>query len=757
MTICDPPQGYPKEIIGYAEPWVVNPGDTVDIKISSTEDKYEYSTFRIIQGCTYPDGPPVKSERVSSVPSGTGRGRFQLAHPGSYAYVPESPIIAPSGFEFVLWFQPWLVGWRSAGHVQTILSTLDVASYTGFAAVINTAEEVEFWIGKGDDVEVVNSQFKPTHKEWVKLTISSLDGAFEADLEQLDNYAGPQGPMAAHVKHQLRAPLAIQGGPLIFAAGLAEQHNKGTEKPSAFFNGRISAPKISTIARPSSVLANWDFGVEPGGDLIHDVSGNGFHGKLFNAPTRAVKGHDWDYTGVDWTRARSGYGGLHFHEDDLDDAQWETDFTIKVPDNARSGVYNVEVTSGAVGDKIPFFVRPTATTTAKLGAKVAMVLPTYCYLAYGNEQLWNQARSSSFPVPYPDFEGEAFSKMKRRLDLGGSTYDTHNDNHGTRYSSAKRPILNMRTDYIGWYFNRPQELGADTFMIGLLEDQGIPYDVLTDHDLQVGGAGVLCQYNVVITGSHPEYPTWETFTAYREYTQNGGNLMYLGGNGFYWVTGNDPERHPERIEVRRGDTGVRSYTVENGELHLSTNGQIGGMWRARGVPCNLLTGTGTCSEGPYEGVPYHRTAAAREQQYAWIFQGLDQEELIGEYGLAGPASGNEMDKHDVGNGSPSSSVVLATTMGHSEHFIIDPSDLPYPLTHPVCLVGSETREIRSDMVYLRTTGGGQVFSVGSVNWYCSMAWKGYNNNVATVTLNVLRRFLKKESDEKELEPASRAS
>jgi len=32
--------------------------------------------------------------------------------------------------------------------------------------------------------------------------------------------------------------------------------------------------------------------------------------------------------------------------------------------------------------------------------------------------------------------------------------------------------------------------------------------------------------------------------------------------------------------------------------------------------------------------------------------------------------------------------------------------------------------IRSDVVYYVGAGGGAVFSVGSINWYCSLAWDG---------------------------------
>jgi hypothetical protein len=140
-------------------------------------------------------------------------------------------------------------------------------------------------------------------------------------------------------------------------------------------------------------------------------------------------------------------------------------------------------------------------------------------------------------------------------------------------------------------------------------------------------------------------------------------------------------------------------------------------------------------------VPFHRTPAGKDARHAWVFDGIDADEPIGTQGFGGPASGNEVDRFDVRNGSPASAVVLATTLGHPDCFEIEPLDVPFPFQHPVAVRGSQTREIRSDMVLLQTAGGGQVFSVGSINWYNAMAWNNFDNSAAMVTLNVLRRFL----------------
>ncbi len=38
-------------------------------------------------------------------------------------------------------------------------------------------------------------------------------------------------------------------------------------------------------------------------------------------------------------------------------------------------------------------------------------------------------------------------------------------------------------------------------------------------------------------------------------------------------------------------------------------------------------------------------------------------------------------------------------------------------------------------------GGGGVFTTGSIAWCAALAHNGYDNNVARITGNVLRRFL----------------
>ena len=87
------------------------------------------------------------------------------------------------------------------------------------------------------------------------------------------------------------------------------------------------------------LTAAWDFSVGISTDQITDVSGNNLHGKLINLPTRGVCGHAWNGDKHCWTDLPEHYGAIHFHDDDLYDCEWETDFEIQLPDDMASGVY----------------------------------------------------------------------------------------------------------------------------------------------------------------------------------------------------------------------------------------------------------------------------------------------------------------------------------------------------------------------------------------------------------------------------------
>lgn len=773
-TVRPVPPGYPAEIVGYAEPWIASPGDTISAKVSQqnlksvssyrscckqiscTEPEYTYKIVRLIQGHRGDNFPPHQEEIIQEISPQSRKGRFQLAQPGSYALVEginkQLAVDHIEGLAVSVCFRPHL---PEAGKVQTLLSTLDESQCSGFALSLSREGRVRVTAATDLGIQTIETDYTAAYAEWVEARITFYPSAGEFDLN-LD-------PMPGFAHCASRSPLTLQRfklqsgidlfrtDRLSLAAQLTGKEEGTTYEPTEFFNGRLARVCFEATMNDDSKLtvAQFDFLRDVNSDRIFDKSKFRLHGQLVNAPTRAVTDHEWDGHEQDWTKAQYGYGAIHFHADDLDDAAWETDFTFTMPEKARSGAYAIKIESstGTASDDVVFFIRPSM--SPRPDVKVALVLSTFTYLAYGNERMYDQSKPSRMEAPNEKFairKDDQFYRMERRVDLGLSCYDVHEDGSGVIYSSPRRPLLAVRPDYINWAMWRPREFSADLLMIAFLERLGESYDVITDHDLhfaqQHPSRVDLNRYQVLITGCHPEYPTMESLNTYTEFAQRGGSIMYLGGNGFYWVAAMSSSSEApefERLEVRRGDQGVRSYTLPGGELHFSTNGQRGGLWRSRGRSPNVLFGVGTAGEGTGPGVPYERTAISKSAPYSWMFEGIESD-LIGVEGFGGGASGDEIDKFDILNGSPSNAIVLATSTGHSDEFGIFPEDCGFPLRN-TC--GTQTKEIRSDMVHYRTKAGGTIFSVGSINWLCSLGWQGFDNDVARLTSNVLYHLLGK--------------
>ena len=495
--------------------------------------------MRLLQGLTWDHAPEPEKELIPSGPKGDLKGRFQAAHPGSYARVDgwtREPLLAKArdGFEITFYAQPWML---NAPYVQSFMSTFHAETSSGLAVLLDTSNDVVIWIGTSEGVETIRLQVQLCEKRWFHFKLSIIGPNVCVDVTHIphDNEVCPS---STGLERVLKAEPKLQSNiPLLFAASYASSPTKDSKLPIHFYNGRIDSPCVKALGPRSWTIAKYDFSKGIDTDDIFDISGSGLDGVLVNAPTRAVRGWDYDHKliGYNWTNSTYGFGAIHFHDDDLDDAAWETELSFTIPSHLRSGAYAVEVfdKESNLKDSIVFFVRPK---DIRSQAKVAFVFSTFTYLAYANEHMYDETKSThiSFPEGVQLVASNNYHTMVRRTDLGLAIYDLHSDGSGVVTSTSKRPILNMRPDYIHWGFQRPREFSADLLMVGFLEKLlGDGYDVLTDHDLHVRGAGALSCYDVVISGSHPEYPSMESLDAYEAFVKNGGSLIYAGGNGFY--------------------------------------------------------------------------------------------------------------------------------------------------------------------------------------------------------------------------------
>ena len=136
-------------------------------------------------------------------------------------------------------------------------------------------------------------------------------------------------------------------------------------------------------------------------------------------------------------------------------------------------------------------------------------------------------------------------------------YELHADGSGVAFSSRRRPIVNMRPRH-RFSFLGTWQFPSDLYLVDWLEHRGYDYDVLTDEDLHRDGV----QRAASISRGDDRNPSRvrqrAMLNAYEQYAAGAGHVMYMGGNGFYWVISYSVEK-PWIMEVRRGENGVRAW------------------------------------------------------------------------------------------------------------------------------------------------------------------------------------------------------
>lgn len=144
------------------------------------------------------------------------------------------------------------------------------------------------------------------------------------------------------------------------------------------------------------------------------------------------------------------------------------------------------------------------------------------------------------------------------------------------------------------------------------------------------------------------------------------------------------------------------------------------------------------SQGFDFSAPYMLSEHSSDPRVAFIFEGV-KGPVIGDYGLSGGgAAGLELDATDHSLGTPPHTLVLASSERHSDLYLMTPEDMNDPAPG---LGGTEAEIIRAEMVFFETPSGGAVFSTGSIAWSGSLSHDDYQNDIARITFNVLRRFL----------------
>jgi len=735
-----------KTVVGYSDQITVRPGEKIDFHVSTyAPGDYKASLVRVINGDTLSGAgrfrvDPVAAEFARSYP-----GIEQKTWPGSYVTFDQA---SPSGitsskqnFSVVALIKPSLPG----KGPQLVASQWDQTKKTGWAIGIDERGEGALWVGQGGGkyFKLRTSRFiQPNHWTVLGASFDAAAGEWRVyDVLMTDpNFTLESTSDPWHYifgTRRLASDWAVATGtPMRFAAGSGEMMANGQPAPFALFNGRIdgvricgkvlhptdmirvaSATKLDEVAG-DDVRGFWDFGRGIGNLTVHDTTAAAWNGRGVNWPQRAMKGYHWKAS-TDWRQQPGEFSAMYFREDDLLDAEWTPGFSYTVPQGLRSGIYAVHLQHGKSEHYVPFFVAPPKGTTT---APTAFLVPTTTYLAYTN---WTRNFAQLERYPAFHFNADDIDFLMQHPEFGRGLYDQHIDGTLVTRSSWRRPLLTVTLKT--WL----HLVNSDTQIVDWLEHEKMPYDIITDDLVHKEGKALLSRYRTVITGQHPEYQSPEIFKAVQDYMSTGGRFMYLGGNGFQnpaaWRNDGIPA-----VELRRLNEVYWSPQNFEGERRFELNGvdnlEWDHTWAARNLGLKYAGTTFGSGNTYYKVLP-----DAKHPRAGFIFSGVTSE-IIGDYGTHfGGAAGDEFDKFDLAAGTPRHALHLAKSEG---------TPLPTWATGPLAAQMRDDYDNKNyaSIIFFETPSGGAVFSVGSMAYIGALNHNGFDNDIARITTNVLRRF-----------------
>jgi N,N-dimethylformamidase len=759
-------------VTGYADPWEVQPGQTVSFHVSSDAGNYRADIVRVFHLDNNPKGPGIKVQVMPSPSNGVHTGTHFDQPLGSYGDVRSSRALQlRRSFTITAWIAPTTIPGTEYNQIATVWSPTfthqpqgivsKFSGNSGYGLVLDQNGALALRLGNGSRTAEVSTGTKL--RPWVpalpggvsyippgqqgagtpsfgELTDTNstwyyVAASYNASTGRVTLLQDPQNAIADPTRVTTQSntsvgSVAANTAPLLMGAGSVNPNPSGPVNES--YNGKIADPRIYDQALtpgqlheieqgggPAPTVA-WDFTRGIRSSVIHDTSNSPvLTGHTVNQPERAVTGPNW-HGALKYLTDPGQYGGIYFHQDDMANEKWPTAFQYKVPANAESGVYAAQLQAGSHKYWASFFVRPKSYTPT---SSIALVIPTFSELAY--------ARTGSL-----NFSQSGASNL--------CLYCRHADGSSYQYSSRLRPQTNMQPqppncDSACLIANSPWQFVADTHITDWLHAKGIKVDIITDQDINNLGANLLDRYRVVLTGSHPEYITGREFAAFQSYTHHGGRVMYLGANGFYWVTGVDSTG--TFVEVRRRD-GTEAYQIAPGESMMTTTAEEGGLWRFRGMAPQSVVDTGFTAQGFDTTKPYHRLPDSFNPEAAFIFNGVGANETIGDFpslqlnGGNGPA-GEEIDRADNALGTPPNTQILARATGFSDAYQLVVEEVQ---SSDSLEGGTVNPLVYADIAYNKFIRGGAVFAASSISYAGSLYFNNYNNNVSTITGNVLRQF-----------------
>ena len=350
----------PDRLLAYTDKLSVEPGELVEVKVSAPrKGSYRAALMRVICGDDSPDGPGYKVEPVAGVTATEHPARYQAIRCGSYLEMEDRKSFTVPSFSLRAAIGPT---WLDKGSEQCIIGNWDAAAKTGYALYLNAAGRLTLRIGDQAPL-VLPHDLVSRHWYMVAVSFDAKSGRAVLASRRRIAYGHASKRQFAEGKLAPSAPANL----FLIAAW-----NNGKDV-AAHFNGKIDSPAIygealapeSLLAFPGTrdeppperAIADWDFSQGVGGDWVIDSSRNRRNGHTVNLPTRGMTGWNWDGSEMNWKRKPEHYGAIHFHDDDLYDCNWKTDFSIRLPKDLKSAIYCIHLQQGDLEEFTPLFVR----------------------------------------------------------------------------------------------------------------------------------------------------------------------------------------------------------------------------------------------------------------------------------------------------------------------------------------------------------------------------------------------------------------
>ena len=343
-------------IAGYSDRLSVRPGETIRFAVSSLADtNYQATLFHSISSDPNPEGPGIVELNADEyfkpvkLPS-----RHQSIKPGSYGETAKPLAIT---FTDSMKLSVSVFSSLLTDHLQTIVSwgplriTLDGKGY------------ISLYFG---DVRIITSKEPITSAKWYAISIEIWKDqktvlCIRNQMTGVEEQTYTKNPKPGINLDEFES---------------AKIRVATDQSKTKFFNGKIEAPEIKVDGK---TILKYDFSQQI--PLFEVPAESGPSLILYNSPTRAVKGMNWDASEFCWRHKPEHYAAIHFHEDDIYEFDWEYDFELVVPANMPSGAYVMRLTVDKGYDAIPFFV---CAPKHKPAAKICVLISTFTYAIYGN-------------------------------------------------------------------------------------------------------------------------------------------------------------------------------------------------------------------------------------------------------------------------------------------------------------------------------------------------------------------------------------